>query len=263
MPQQTVDTILDHPSVRWVLHAGLGRGGLRNVPNGRATLTNGGRVLSEIVAEYTVSAIHMVNAGFPRLAAQQRRREWMPHAWTTLAGKTVSVIGLGPVGRAVARRARELGMTVIGMRERDLPAPEVDLLLPAERLCNAMARADFVSLHIPETPKTVGLIDKSAFACMGRGTVLLNLSPSTVVDHEGLMQALENGKIDCAVLDLPEDDPLPPDHPYWRHDKVVLSPGSASFAPDWRRRMFDDFLENLDRFRLGLPLADVVEPVRG
>ena len=107
--------------------------------------------MSEIIAEYTLSAIHMANAGFPRLAAQQRRYEWVPQAWTTLAGKTLSVIGLGHVGRAVARRARELGMIVIGMRERDLPVPEVDLLLPAERLCNAMARADFVSLHIPET----------------------------------------------------------------------------------------------------------------
>ena len=98
---------------------------------------------------------------------------------------------------------------------------------------------------------------------MGRGTVLLNLSPSTVVDNEGLIQALNNGKVDCAVLDLPEDDPLPHDHPFWQHDKVVLSPGTASFVPDWRRRMFDDFLENLDRFRHGLPLADVVDPARG
>ena len=263
IPKSSVRPVVEHPSVRWVANAGMGVEHLGRWAADRVTVTNAGGVLSEFLAEYTLSAVQMANVGFPDLIAQQRRREWRQHPWTPLAGKTISVIGLGHVGRAVARRAKVLGMRVIGMRARDIPTPEVDLLLPEERLCNAMARADFVSVHVPETPKTVGLVGKSAFACMGRGTVLLNLSRGPVVDQEALLQALDNGKVGCAVLDVFDEEPLPGDHPFWSHEKVVVSPHMADLVPDWRARMFDAFVDNLDRFIAGSPLSNVVDPDRG
>ncbi len=263
MPKQALRQVVECPSVRWVSNAGAGVEHLTPWDPSRISVTNAAGVLSEFLAEYTITALQMANVGFPRLMAQQRRSEWTQHAWTPIAGKTISIIGLGNVGRAVARRAKALGMHVIGVRARKVETPCVDLLLPLNRLCNAMARADFVSVHAAETPETRGMIGQAAFACMGRGTVLLNASRGPLVDEAALLEALENGKVSCAILDVFDREPLPVGHPFWSHEKVVMSPHMADYVPDWQGRMFGAFLDNLARYRRGEPLLNVVDPARG
>lgn len=263
MPKRALRQVVDFASVRWVSNAGAGVEHLTPWDPARIAVTNASGVLSEFLAEYTISALQMANIGFPRLMAQQRRSEWLQHAWTPIAGKTISIVGLGHVGRAVARRAKALGMHVIGVRARKIETPCVDLLLPVNRLCNAMARADFVSVHAAETPETRGMIGQSAFACMARGTVLLNASRGPLVDEAALLDALQSGKVSCAILDVFDKEPLPAGHPFWTHDNVVMSPHMADYVPDWQGRMFDAFLDNLDRFRRGETLANIVDPARG
>ncbi|WP_425403296.1 D-2-hydroxyacid dehydrogenase [Hwanghaeella sp.] len=263
MPKSALRQVVDFSSVQWVSNAGAGVEHLTPWDPSSVSVTNAAGVLSEFLAEYTISALQMANVGFPQLMAQQRRSEWAQHAWTPIAGKTISIVGLGHVGRAVARRAKALGMHVIGVRSRKVETPCVDLLLPVNRLCNAMARADFVSVHAAETPDTRGMIGRSAFACMARGTVLLNASRGPLVDDEALLEALDNGKVSCAILDVFNQEPLPAGHPYWTHDKVVMSPHMADYVPDWQGRMFGAFLDNLDRYRRGETLANIVDPVRG
>lgn len=263
MPKAALRQVMDCPSVRWVSNAGAGVEHLTPWDTSRVSVTNAAGVLSEFLAEYTVTALQMANVGFPQLMAQQRRAEWAQHAWTPIAGKTISIVGLGHVGRAVARRAKALGMHVIGVRARKVETPCVDLLLPVSRLCNAMARADFVSVHAAETPETRGMIGQSAFACMARGTVLLNASRGPLVDEGALLEALDNGKVSCAILDVFDQEPLPADHPFWGHDKVVMSPHMADYVPDWQGRMFGAFLDNLERFSRGEALNNIVDPARG
>lgn len=263
MRKSALRQVVDFPTVQWVSNAGAGIEHLTPWDPARVSVTNAAGVLSEFLAEYTISALQMANVGFPHLMAQQRRSEWVQHAWTPIAGKTISIIGLGHVGRAVARRAKALGMHVIGVRARRVETPCVDLLLPVSRLCNAMARADFVSVHAAETPKTRGMIGQSAFACMARGTVLLNASRGPLVNEAALLEALDNGKVSCAILDVFDREPLPVGHPFWGHDKVVMSPHMADYVPDWQGRMFGAFLDNLDRFRRNETLSNIVDPGRG
>ncbi|MDJ0686680.1 MAG: D-2-hydroxyacid dehydrogenase [Alphaproteobacteria bacterium] len=255
--------VLTHPGLRWFSNAGAGVEHLTPWDPDAVTVTNAAGVLSDFLAEFTLTAVQMANIGFPRLAAQQRQSHWQQLEWTPLAGKTISVIGLGHVGRAVARRAKALGMHVIGLRARAIDTPEVDEVFPAERLCNLMARADFVSVHAASTPETKGLIGPSEFSCMHRGVVVLNMARGPVVDEEALLISLDNGKIESAFLDVFNVEPLPNDHPFWRHERVVVTPHIADNVPDWRRRMFDAFLDNLDRARRGAPLQSVVDPARG
>lgn len=257
--------LLEYPTVRWIANSGPEAAVLEGWQADRITVTDNGGVLSDILADYTMDALEAANTKVTELRLQQHgRRNGAAVPDGSLAGKTISVVGLGHVGRAVAERAKSLGMTVVGMRARDIRSPEVDLLLPEERLCNLVARADFISLHVPRTPKTVNLIDKSAFACMGRGTVLLNLSPMSVVDQEGLQEALGNGKVDHAVLARFDDgEAQGAENPFDAREDVSLSPSLIDLIPDWRERLFDAFLDNLDRFKAGLPLVGVVEPNRG
>lgn len=255
--------VLSHPGLRWFSNAGAGVDHLTSWDPDAVTVTNAAGVLSDFLAEFTLTAVQMANIGFPRLAAQQRRSDWAPLEWTPLAGKTISVIGLGHVGRAVARRAKALGMHVIGLRARPIETPEVDEVFPAERLHNLMAQADFVSVHAASTPETEGLIGPSEFSCMRRGVVVLNMARGPVVDEMALLRSLDNGKVESAFLDVFNVEPLPKDHPFWRHDRVVLTPHIADNVPDWRQRMLDAFLDNLARARRGAPLQSVVDPARG
>ena len=121
MPKAALRQVIDFPSVRWVSNAGAGVEHLTPWDPARVSVTNAAGVLSDFLAEYTISALQMANVGFPELMARQRRSEWVQHAWTPIAGKTLSIIGLGHVGRAVARRAKAMGMHVIGVRARKRP----------------------------------------------------------------------------------------------------------------------------------------------
>lgn len=263
IPKAAMKQIVDFPSLKWVSNAGSGIEHLTPWDPNQVTVTNAAGVLSEFLAEFVLSAIQMANIGFPQITQRQRQAEWQPHTWTPLAGKTLAVVGLGQVGKAVARKARAVGMTVIGSRAREIETPEVDEVFGPERFCNLMARAHFVSVHTASTPETKDLIDQSAFACMRKDVVFLNMARGPVVNEAALIEALQNGKIKTAFLDVFDTEPLPQDHPFWAMDNVIVSPHMADNVPDWPKRMYSAFCENFQRYRRGEALQSVVDPTRG
>lgn len=263
MPKEALKQVVDFPSLRWVSNAGSGIEHLIPWKPDRVTVTNAAGVLSEFLAEFVLSALYTANVGFPEIRQRQRRAEWQPHPWTPLAGKTLAVVGLGEVGKAVARKARVAGMRVIGSRAREIDTPEVDEVFGPDRFCNLMAQAHFISIHTASTPETKDLIDQSAFACMRKDVVFLNMARGPVVNEAALLEALQNGKIKTAFLDVFNVEPLPSDHPFWAMENVILSPHMADNVPDWPKRMFTAFLENFERYKSGKVLKSVVDPNRG
>ncbi|MFC0081876.1 NAD(P)-dependent oxidoreductase [Aciditerrimonas ferrireducens] len=153
----------------------------------------------------------------------QRHRSW------ELAGRTVGLVGLGAVGRAVRWRLRGLGMEVLAS---DPAVPEAPLGL--EEL---LARSDVVSVHAALTPQTAGMIDARAFAAMRPGAVYLNTARAQLQDTEALVAALASGHLGACGLDHVEGEQLPPDHPLLRFDQVVLSPhiGGATYDTEVRQ----------------------------
>lgn len=141
-----------------------------------------------------------------------------------LAGKTLGVVGFGRIGSAVARRARAFDMRVVAADPALDPETARSIGVEAIGFDDVLALADVVSLHVPLTPATRGMIDDDALARMRPGALLVNAARGGVVDEAALVRALENGRLAGAALDVFETEPLPADHPLRAFDNVVLTP---------------------------------------
>ncbi len=165
-------------------------------------------------------------------------------------GATLGVVGLGGVGRAVARRGTGFGMRVLGWSRSGRPAPGVE----GVPLTTLLEEADFVTLHVARTPETTNLIDARALERMRRGSFLINTARGGIVDEAALVDALRSGRLAGAALDVYATEPLPATSPLLELENVVLAPhiGSASLAT--RSRMADLAVDNLLAGLEGRPL---------
>ena len=200
-----------------------------------------------------------------RMAAYRDAQE--RHAWIQdvlpdrLLGKTMAVVGLGDIGRLLARHARVLGMRVIGVSRSGRAVPGVARVHPVRSLRRALAEADFVVLVLPLTEATRGLVGAAQLGAMRPTAWLLNVSRGAVVDEAALVQALAAGRIGGAILDVFAREPLPPEHPLWGLDNVVITPHvSGPSTPEEIAPVFDD---NLARYLAGRRLRHVVDRRRG
>jgi phosphoglycerate dehydrogenase-like enzyme len=233
---------------------------------GPAVLTNGRGVFSPALAEFALAALLFFAKDLRRLVESQREGRWDPFEMQALAGRTLGVVGFGDIGRAVAARARPLGMRVLALRRRpelSRQDPLVDEPLAVDQLPELMSRADDVVVAAPLTPQTAGLVGREAIAAMKPTAVLVNVGRGPTVDEAALVDALAGGRIRGAALDVFETEPLPPGHPLWRLPNVLLSPHCADHVPGWVEAAMRPFLDNLERFRRGQPLENVIDKARG
>jgi len=224
-------------------------------------------VLTETTAELTFA---LLLAAARRVAEGDRwvrRGAWVPRLrWEPdlllgrdLHGATLGVVGLGPIGRAVARRARAFGMRVLGWSRRPRRPAEAGGAEWVE-LDDLLRGSDFVSVHVALAPETRHLIDAGALARMKQGAVLVNTARGPVVDEAALVEALRRGSLAAAGLDVFEEEPLPPASPLLELENVVLTPhvGSASIAT--RSRMGSVAVENLIAGLEGRPMPHCANP---
>lgn len=263
LPGPVQRRLVDCPSLRWIQVGGAGVEHLLPWNPERLQVTNAAGLLSHVMAEYVIGAILMSNFGFPAYGRDQAVRAWKPRPWTEAAGKTLLVVGLGRIGRQTARLAKAVGLRVVGVRRSPAPDAAIDALLPPERLHDGLAQADFVVLHAPLTAETRGLIDAEALARMKPDALLINCARGPVVDQAALIEALERREIGGAVLDVFDEEPLPPDSPLWAREDVIVTPHVADSVADWQRRFADFFGDNLERWLAGRALENLVDPARG
>jgi phosphoglycerate dehydrogenase-like enzyme len=281
-PAETPDALLDcwagpsrlsavlarAPALRWVhaRSAGLDRVLVPELVEGPAALTNGRGVFSSALAEFAIAALLFFAKDLRRLVEAQRAGRWQAFEMEPLAGRTLGVVGYGDIGRAVAQRARALGMRVLALRRRpelSRTDPLVDEPLGEDRLLELMARADDVVVAAPLTPATRGLVGRAAIAAMRPTAVLVNVGRGPVIDEPALVEALAAGRIRGAALDVFETEPLPAGHPLWTLPNVLVSPHCADHVPGWVEAAMRAFLDELERFRRGEPLRNVVDKSRG
>lgn len=249
------------PSVRWIQACNVGIEHLGDW-DPRIIVTNCAGVLSDFNAEYIFGAIMSVNAGFALYRDQQKQRQWQPHERRGLRDQTVLIIGLGAIGGRVATRAKAFGMRVIGIRAHVRPTEHVDEVLPLEALPSAMPRADFIVVIVPVTASTRGLVGARLLDLAKPGAVLINAARGGIVDEAALANCLKSGRLKAAVIDVFAEEPLPADSPLWGIDNLHITPHISGTVTDWRERWTAFFLENLERFRTGQPLSNVVDPAR-
>ena len=260
------------PRLRWLQLTSAGVDRLLESPLLRSgiTVTTASGIHAIPIGEYVLGAMLALAKGFPQALAAQRERAWRPYLPEELHGKTVGIVGLGAIGREVARLAKALGMRVLACRrscpqpqERPPEAPEVDLLLPAAQLGRLLAEADYLVLAVPLTPQTRGLIGHQELAAMKPGARLINVARGAVVDEEALLAALRAGHLAGAVLDVFRQEPLPPDSELWELPNALLTPHVSGGTPRYMERAVELFCDNLRRYLAGEPLRNVVDPQRG
>ncbi len=212
-------------SVRWIhaLGAGVDTFPFDLLRQGEVMVTNSRGVYADALAEFVLAAMLWFAKDLRRLAQNQASRRWEPYTLERLEGAIVGIVGFGGVGRAVARRAEALGMRVLALR-RSGGTPLEDLI-PA---------SDYLVLSTPLTPETRKLIDAKRIALMRPSAVLINVSRGAVVEESALLDALEAKRIRGAALDVFETEPLPPSHPLWALDNVLISPHTADPMPPTR-----------------------------
>ncbi|PYV17832.1 MAG: D-2-hydroxyacid dehydrogenase [Acidobacteria bacterium] len=176
-----------------------------------------------------------------------------------LAGATLGIVGLGSIGAEIARRAPVFGLRVIAVDPVRTERPEgVEALWGVERLPDMLAASDYVVIAAPHTPATEKLFRRPQLEQMKRTACLVNVGRGAIVDLADLTAALEAGVLAGAALDVFEVEPLPPDHPLWRMENVILTPHVAGFSPEVAGRHLALLLDNVGRFARGEPLRNVV-----
>jgi phosphoglycerate dehydrogenase-like enzyme len=256
------ETLLESPTLEWIQTASAGVDHLLPL-NPRITVTSASGIHDEVLTDYVLCAVLMWNLHFPRFYRQQRDRVWESAELIPAAGATLSILGLGSIGRLAAVKASKLGMRVLGVKARPSTPPEgVDEVHGVERLREVAGRSDFLAVTLPLTPETRGLVGREVLQSMKPGSVLINLSRGTVVDEAALREALLKGPLRGAVMDVFEKEPLPAENPLWDTPNLVITPHTGDIQ-GWREKVADLFCDNLRRRLLGEPLRNVVDPERG
>ena len=154
-------------------------------------------------------------------------------------------------------------MHTIGVRARPAAVAHVDEVHGADALPELLPQADFVVVCVPLLESTRGMLGRAAFAAMKPEVVIVDVSRGTVIEEAALLDALNRRAIRGAALDVFATEPLPPDHPIWGYDNVIVTPHCSSVYEGWEEKSLSLFCDNLDRYRRGDPLRQIVDPVRG
>jgi phosphoglycerate dehydrogenase-like enzyme len=274
MPASSFDRLLGRcPKLAWVhsATAGVERLLTAEAAGRHLTITNARGVFSEPIAEYTMMMILAVVRRLPELLELQRERTWQPLPARELPQVTIGIVGLGSIGRAVARLATAFGAQVIATRRDPDHRPDAGDSIPDglarilghDQLPELLAASDFVVLALPLTPETDRLMDARRLALMKPGAWLINIARGRLIDQGALLRALRTGRLGGAVLDTLWDEPLPPSSPLWDAPGLIITPHTSWSSGRVLDRSIALFCDNLQRFRDGRPLLNVVDPEAG
>ncbi len=250
--------------LRWIQTPmiGLERYMFRELVEHPVTMTNMRGTFSDVIADHVLGFILSFAHGFHVFRDAQGRREWRKgYEFLYLPDLTLGVIGLGGIGREVARRGKCLGMRVIAVDPRAKDAPEfVNELRGTEELNWLLSESNFVAVCAPHTPQTEKMIRRAQLQRMKRTAYLINIGRGIIVDLQDLTDALQAGEIAGAGLDVFEIEPLPADHPLWTMPNVIITPHVAGSVPRVvRQRQLGVLLDNMKRFLNNEPLNNLVE----
>jgi phosphoglycerate dehydrogenase-like enzyme len=259
------DVFLMSHRLRWVhsRSAGLEQTLFPELVESEVILTNGSGVFSPSLGEFALAAILYFAKDFRRMIRNQMAGRWEQFDVTMVSGKTVGIVGYGSIGGAIAARARALEMKVLALRRHVSPQPRdntpIDQVYGREGLAEMLSECDYVVVSLPLTRQTRGLMGDAELAVMKKDAVLINVGRGPTVDEHALIKALSENRIRGAGLDVFDQEPLPPGHPFYSMENVLLSPHCADHTPDWLDNASRFFLAQLERFRNGQHLLNIVD----
>ena len=239
--------------------------------NSDIVLTNAREVHGPVVAEHVIALIFALAKKIPDAVRLQEKREWgQQRMWDELprvrevAGATVGLVGLGSIGRAVAKSAKALGMRVIAVREHpEMGSEGADTVFGPAQINEVFRQADYIVLAAPVTNSTKAIANAERLALMKPDACLINVGRWPLVDEAALVTALREKKIGGAALDVFPKEPLAADSPLWDVPNLLITPHTAALTDKLWERHYALFSENLRRYLNGQPLLGLVDKRKG
>ena len=230
-------------------------------------ITNARGVHTIPMAEHAMGMMVGMAHKFPEAIRAQIARRWaQEEMWNTpprpseLRGRILVLIGLGAVGREIARYAKGFGMHVWAVTRSGRGDPNLaERIFPASDLDRVLSEADYAIVAAPETPRTRAMIGAKQFAAMKPSAFLLNLSRGSLVDEAALTDALQKRRIAGAAIDVTEREPLPSDSPLWALENVFITPHTSAATEELWDRQTNLLIENLERWFAGRELINLVD----
>jgi phosphoglycerate dehydrogenase-like enzyme len=264
--RQFFSTIRKAPELKWlhVFNVGVDHPIYTEMLERGVRITTSAGSTAAPIAQTAITALLMLSRRFPQWLAAQAERRWEPMRGADvprdLRGQTAVIVGLGHIGREIARLARALGLKVVGVRRSARTADDpVDELHPPERLAELLPRADWLVFACPLTPETRGLLNAAMLARLPAHAYLINIARGEIVDEAALTAALREKRLAGAYLDVFEKEPLPQDSPLWNLPNVLVTPHNSPAASGNDQRVMEIFLDNLARWQRGEALVNEVE----
>ena len=259
-------------SIKWIqlFSAGVERCvSIPGVAERNLLVTNMQRIGGPVIAEHVMAMALTFVRGIDGYVELQERSEWRRgpppgRRMSVVEGKTMLVVGLGGIGTEVAQRAHALGMKVTATRASSRTGPQfVSYVGLPDELPKLAAEADFVVNAAPLTPQTTGIFDAAFFAKMKPTAYFINIARGRSVVTAALVEALNNGKIAGAGLDVTDPEPLPAEHSLWKARNVIITPHVASDSDVGSDAQLQVVRENLRRYVAGDKMLSVVDVARG
>lgn len=256
--------------LKWIQHQGAGVeriAAISEITDGDVIVTNTRGAHAATIAEHTFGMLISWTRHFPRLFQAQQEHEWLPRFDSHpvgLSNLTLGMIGLGNIGRAIAKRGKAFDMKVIAVDTHKIPQPDfVTELSLSDGLPELLRRADVVVVTTPFTPQTAGMLKAQQLAQMKPTAYLLVVSRGGIVDEDALIEMLNEGRLAGAGLDVTATEPLSKESPLWKTPNLLLTPHCSGRSRFTHVMATNIFRENLQHYLDGEPLTNLVDMKRG
>jgi len=260
--------------LRWVQSPAVGVGSLMfpELLASEVVITSARGIRARAIAEHVLGVTIALARKLPVAIRAQLEHRWAQEQLEgadvdvrTLQGQRMGIVGLGSIGRTLVGIAAPFGFRITGTRRRATGPPPsgVEEVWPPDRLNDLLAQSDVVVIAAPHTPDTKHLIGRSELDVVRRGALLVNVARGKLIDDDAVVEALKDGRLGGAALDVFTQEPLDPASPYWDLPNVIVTPHVSGALRDYWTPLVALFADNLRRFERGEPLLNVVDKIAG
>jgi glyoxylate/hydroxypyruvate reductase A len=247
--------------LRWFASMAAGNEGLVNNPHlsEKVVLTKT-TIYGEMIAEYVFAYLLYFGREVEIYLRDQKEKTWNRRRPVRLRGKVMGILGLGSVGKEIAKRGKQFGMSVLGVKRNPEPVENVDQVFRPEGIGRLIPRVDILVIALPLTPETTHLLGEKELLLMKEGALLFSIGRGKTIDEKALVKILKTNRIQ-AVLDVFETEPLPPESELWDLKNVVITPHvSGVNIPE---EISEGFIQNYHRWIKGEPMIGLIDRNKG
>jgi len=248
-------------NLKWFASLGAGTEHLVNNPLIPESVTfTKVTVYGEMMVEYVFAYLLYFCRDLPKYFRDQEKRVWEPARPERLCGKTMGILGLGSIGKEIAKRGKQFGMTVFGMKRIPEAVENVDQVFSSKDLGKMIPLVDILINTLPLTPDTYRLLGEKELKLMKKGATLFNIGRGKTIEERALTRVLKSGKIK-AILDVFKEEPLHPENELWNLENVIITPHVSGInIPE---EICEEFVRNYEQWVRGESLHGLVDRMKG